>query len=88
MLEHFLVLTSRLMFDFHRQHKAICFSTAIVVLLPFGFVWINIPSRCPVRFFGSVAFPVQGDKPGSSPWEVADCLLGCGRSKLGGCLPV
>lgn len=60
-LEHFLVLTSGLIFNFHRQHKAICSSTAIVVLLPFGFVWINIPSRCRVGAFESVAFPVWGD---------------------------
>lgn len=61
-LEH-----SRLIFNFHRQHKAICSSTAIVILLPFGFVWINAPCRCRVGTYGCVAFLVQGDKPASSP---------------------
>lgn len=67
MLDHF-----GLIFNFHRQHKAICSSTAIVILLPFGFVWISIPSRCSMEAFGCVAFPVQGDKPGSIPacWAV------------------
>lgn len=69
MLEHFLVLTSGLIFNFCRQHKAIQSSTAIVILLPFGFVWINIPSRCRVRAFGSVVFLVQGDKPAIQSWR-------------------